>query len=309
MELRFKKLLYVYNPRSGRGVIGTHLAEIIKTFESAGYIPTIYRTRFSGDATFIAETEGPKYDIIVVAGGDGTFNGVVSGLMNVEKDKRPPVGFIPVGSTNDTRSSYKLPLGIKRAASVAVNGVPFETDIGIMNDRYFTYVAAFGELSAVSAFTPQDLKNIFGHAAYISEGLKVLLNLRSYNIKVRCDDKKFIKGDFFLGMVTNATSVGGFSGITGSSVNLQDGLFELMLFNKPKNVLELTREIEAVLVPDSTGGGLVTRIKAHNIIFECDEEIQWVVDGEDAGKHDIVAVNNINKAIRVMCGTQNTKEY
>lgn len=187
MEISLKTLLFVYNPKSGRGVIGAHLADVIKAFESAGYIPTIYRTRTADDLPYVAENFAPMYDHVVCAGGDGTLNGLISGLMNVRPEDRPTVGFIPTGSTNDTRNSYKLPLNIARAAGISVNGVPFETDIGKLNDRYFVYVASFGELSAVSAFTPQAAKNMFGYGAYLTGGIKALLKMKTQHVRVTYD--------------------------------------------------------------------------------------------------------------------------
>jgi len=300
--MHLKRLLFLYNPKSGRGAIPSHLVEILKVFDAAGYATTIYRLKYSGDGAWMAEHESPKYDLLVCAGGDGTLNGVISGLMNVEPSKRPRVGFIPAGSTNDNRNNYKIPVSMAHAAKVAVNGNPFATDIGMCNDRVFVYVASFGELSAVSAFTPQINKNLLGHAAYIPEGVKVLLKMPSQKIKVTYDGDHVTRGDYFLGMVTNATSVGGFQGITGANVDLQDGLFEVMLFKKPADILEFQQELTAVLTPDGTANGLITRLKARELLFECEEEVQWVVDGEDAGKHTSAKIVNNNKAVRIMSG-------
>ena len=300
-KMHIKRLLFVYNPRSGRGVINTYLLDILRVFDAAGYTTTIYRMKYSGDGAWMAEHESENYDLLVCAGGDGTLNGVISGLMKVEPEKRPGVGFIPTGSTNDNRKNYKLPANILHAAKVAVNGNPFATDIGQFNDKFFTYVASFGELSAVSCFTPQASKNLLGHAAYIPEGLKVLLKMPSQKIRV-VYDAGAEEGDYFLGMVTNATSVGGFQGITGANIDLQDGLFEVMLFKKPKDLLEFQKEVGAVLTPSDTGDGLITRLKSSRITFECEEEMQWVVDGEDAGKCTFAEIENINKAVRIMSG-------
>ena len=307
MEISLKTLLFVYNPKSGRGVIGAHLAEVIKAFESAGYIPTIYRTRTANDLPYVAEHFAPLYDHVVCAGGDGTLNGLISGLMNVSPEERPTVGFIPTGSTNDTRNSYRLPLNIARAAGISVNGVPFETDIGKLNDRYFTYVASFGELSAVSAFTSQSAKNMFGYGAYLTGGIKALINMKSQYVRVTYDEGKTVEGDYFLGMATNATSVGGFAGITGKNVDLQDGLHELMLFKKPADLIQFNEEVAAVFNPGSDAGGLITRLKSGHMLFECEEELQWVADGEDAGKCKRAEIVNLNRAVRIMSGPDKKK--
>ena len=298
---KLKRLLFIYNPRSGRGVIRIHLGDIIKVFEDAGYMVTVYEMRYHDDAPWIVEHEGKAYDRIVCAGGDGTLNAIVSGAMRVAPEDRRPIGFIATGSTNDTKKSYKLPTNFVYAAKLAVNGEPFATDVGTLNDKTFVYVASFGELSAVSGFTPQTAKNLLGHAAYITEGLKVLLKMPSHVVKVTYDGQT-VSDDYFLGMVTNSTSVGGFTTVIGPNVDLQDGYYELMLFKKPADLAEMMKEIDAVLKPGGTAGGLVTRIKAKEIIFESEEELQWVVDGEDAGKHKVVEVRNHNKAIEIISG-------
>ena len=304
-----KKLLFIYNPNSGHANIGQKLNSILKAFEDADYIPTVYRMRYGGDASDAAEKWGAYFDLVVCAGGDGTLNGVVSGLMRIEKDRRPPVGFIPTGSANDTRASYAIPQSIAAAARLVVTGEPFETDIGDLSGRYFNYVASFGELSAVSCFTPQENKNVFGRGAYIAEGLRALVKMHSDEVAVRYDGKE-LKGDFFLGMVTNATSVGGFDGIVGKNVDLQDGLFEVTLVKRPADLAEFSKEVQAVLIdPDKSKKvekELVIRFTASEISFEADNELQWVVDGEDAGKHRKVTAVNLNRAVRIIAGARLT---
>lgn len=303
-----KKLLLVYNPKSGRGVINTHIAEIVNTLDDAGFLVTVYKTKAPGDGDAVVAAIGAEYDRVVVAGGDGTLNGIVNGIMQIPKENRPEVGFIPVGSTNDTRNSFNLPTSVSHAAKIAATGTPFATDIGLLNDKYFTYVASLGELSAVSCFTSQASKAVFGHAAYITEGIKALLNLQSHDVRVTYDGG-VVEGNYFLGMVTNAFSVGGFQGITGGNVDLQDGLFEVLLLKKPADLAEFNKEVEAVLLAGKgtslegeQADGLVFRFKSANLKFESDDDVQWVVDGENAGQHKIVEIKNISRAVNIISG-------
>ena len=76
-----------------------------------------------------------------------------------------------------------------------VDGEPFYCDIGRFNGQYFTYVAAFGLFTEVSYDTPQPLNNALGHAAYLLEGAKSLTSIKSYALKVRCDEEE-INGKF-----------------------------------------------------------------------------------------------------------------
>lgn len=111
---------------------------------------------------------------------------------------------------------------------------------------FLFYIAAFGLFTDVSYETNQDLKNILGHAAYILEGTQRLFNIASYQLKVETKDTSF-DGDFIFGMVSNATSVGGFRKLTGPDVLLDDGVFEVLLIRRPKNILELNEIITALL--------------------------------------------------------------
>lgn len=126
------------------------------------------------------------------------------------------------------------------AARVAVNGTPFPCDVGGFNGDTFVYVAAFGLFTEVSYQTSQQMKNILGHAAYILEGAKHLMDITSYRMKVS-HDGEIIEDEFIYGMVTNSLSVGGFKGISGPDVLLDDGLFEVTLIKNPKIQSSSTR--------------------------------------------------------------------
>lgn len=307
-----KKLLFIYNPNAGKGKIKESIPRILEIFERHEYLVTQYKTKAPFDGKKEVERCGSEYDLIVCCGGDGTLSEIAFGVASLEK--RPPIGFIPAGSTNDTAQSYHIPKDIEEAALVAVSGIPFKTDLGMLGERNFIYVASFGDISAVSAFTPQEAKRKFGHLAYIAEGMKTLPKMKYHNITVRYDDEE-ITGEFYLGMITNSFQVGGFKGITGGNVDLQDGCFEVLLLKKPMDILDFARQVNSILIRKDDGSlfvdhhflqkedvqyELVHKFKASEIDFICDEEVQWVVDGEDAGKHKKIKIKNINKAVEIM---------
>ena len=163
-----KKLLFLYNTHAGKGLLKSRLAAVQDALAAAGWDVTIHPTQGAGDATAVAAARAGEFDRIVCSGGDGTLHEVVAGLMGLEN--RPEVGYIPAGTTNDFAKNLSLPRGMEAMARVAAAGVPRPVDIGSFNDRYFIYVAAFGAFTDVAYSTPQPVKNIFGHLAYVLEG-------------------------------------------------------------------------------------------------------------------------------------------
>lgn len=299
-----KKLLFVFNPYSGKAQIKTQLLEIVDTMVKADYEVTIYPTQASGDATKKVELEAENYDLIVCSGGDGTLDEVVTGMMHCEK--KIPLGYIPAGSTNDFATSLGIPKDMVRATVNAVKGRRFACDIGSFDEDYFVYVAAFGLFTAVSYKTSQEWKNVLGHAAYILEGMRSLHDIPSYLMQVECNDS-YIQGEFIYGMISNSTSVGGFKGMTGKDVQLDDGVFEVTLIKKPRNPIELN-EIIASLINLVDDTDMVYSFKSNKIRFLAKQEVPWTLDGEFGGKHTEITIRNIHKAVEIVVPSKEVQE-
>ena len=205
-----KKMLLIINPKSGKERIKNRLLAILDIFIKEGYQIQVYITQKALDAKEMARAQGGDMDLIVCSGGDGTLNETISGMMELEH--RPPLGYIPAGSTNDFASSLKLPRRMADAAMAAASGEPCPIDVGrFQENQYFVYVAGFGAFTEVSYLTSQDKKNLLGHQAYVLEGVKSLTTIREYSMKIESDDQSY-EGNFIFGMVTNTISVGGFKG-------------------------------------------------------------------------------------------------
>lgn len=246
----------------------------------------------------VCEADG-RYNLIVCSGGDGTLNEVISAVMTHCMAK-PKIGYIPAGSTNDFAKSLGIPKDMVKAAKLISNDNSFLCDIGVMNGRFFNYVAAFGAFTDVSYKTPQSMKNVLGHQAYIVESLKSLSKIKAYNMKVTCNDIT-ITGNYIYGMVANSKSVGGMKGITGKNILLDDGLFEVILVREAKNPLEL-QQIVAGLFSKNQDSPMVDRFKASKVIFESDKSISWTLDGEYADDHQLVEIDVCPKAINIIKG-------
>jgi YegS/Rv2252/BmrU family lipid kinase len=292
------KLLFIFNPLAGKAKIRSRLSDIINIFTTAGYIVTAYPTQSVGDAFYaIARLNAREYDAIVCCGGDGTLDEVVSGMM--KQGVETPLGYIPAGSTNDFAHSLKIPVNMLAAAKKICENRVFLCDVGHFNEVNFVYVAAFGLFTVVTYETSQDIKNIMGHTAYVLEGIKSLADLKTFRMRV-VSGNEVIEEEFLFGMVTNSVSVGGFKGITGERVYLDDGLFEVTLAKKPKNPLELSLAI-AALRDRSINTDNMYWFKTSQLSIVSDEEVAWNLDGEFGGRHREVTIRNEQKALRILC--------
>nr|WP_288828568.1 YegS/Rv2252/BmrU family lipid kinase [uncultured Clostridium sp.] len=292
-----KKMLFIFNPRSGKAQIKNKLVNILDIFTKAGYELTVHVTQRQGDAMEAAFRCGENKDLVVCSGGDGTLNETISGLMKL--NEYPDLGYIPAGSTNDFASSLKISKDMLKAAEAAVSGQAYPIDIGgFCEDKYFIYIAAFGAFTEVSYLTPQDKKNVLGHQAYMLEGMKSLASIKSYSMRVECEEI-MLEGEFIFGMITNTISVGGFKGLVTQDVALDDGEFEVLLIRSPKTALDLTNIINYMFLKEEPNE-YVHKFRTRSLKLISDEPIDWVLDGEFGGARREVSITNLEKKIRIM---------
>lgn len=290
-----KKMLFVFNPKAGKGKIKTHLLDIVDIFSSHNYEIIIRSTQAPRDAYEKAKEYADSVDLIVCSGGDGTLDEVVTGIMEV--DSSIPIGYIPAGSTNDFANSLFMPKNMIRVAEMIMAEELYHCDIGRFNQKTFAYVAAFGLFTDVSYETDQDLKNVLGHVAYVLEGVKRLFDIKSYHMKVSSEEVQ-VEDDFIVGMITNSRSVGGFKNLTGKNVDMNDGFFEVTLIVHPKNPLQL-QEIMTALVMAEDNTDMIYSFKTRQLTIETDEEVPWTLDGEFGGNHSYVEIENRHKALNL----------
>jgi len=294
-----KKLLLVYNPVSGKAQIKTYLADIIDIYSEKDYSVTLHPTKCKNDGYEYIKQHACEYDVISVCGGDGMLNEAVSALMHIPLKQRPAVAYLPAGSTNDFAGTIGLPLDIRQSAKMVVDGTPFFCDAGKMNDKYFAYVAAFGAFTSVSYDTSQDFKNVFGHLAYVIEGIRQLPTIKPQHMRISFDDV-VIEDDFILGMVTNSLQVGGIKHGMGTAISLNDGLFEVFLLKKPQTPIGYQNILTSFLTQSLDKTEDIISFKASDIIFESDSPVPWTLDGEFGGETSEVHISNLQRAFAVI---------
>ncbi len=307
-----KKAYFLFNPLSGRqtgrDTLKYNLINILDKMTKAGYEVTIRPTQCRLDASSVSKKicDSEKYSLIACSGGDGTLNEVIQGIMASEK--RIPILYMPTGTTNDFATSLGISKNPDKASDCITKGNIFSCDICTFNQRYFTYVAAFGAFTEVVYETPQQYKNMFGHIAYILEGMKKVNSLdSSYHMKITCEDGQVIEDNFMVGMITNSTSVGGLIS-TSSTVSLNDGIFEVTLIKKPNTIIEFQNILTALLskkqnIEDCSSEYLIS-LKTSEIKIESETQIPWTLDGEFGGSENNIVIKNCYQAIDFLVNSE-----
>ena len=303
-----KRMLVVRNPKAGSFLSqNTFLEAAGVIFKDESFNVYVYTTTGRGDATRIAREEGPGVDRIVAFGGDGTLSEVINGVMHLPAKDRPELGYIPAGTTNDFASGVGLSRNIVKAAQTVLTGIPEPLDVGRFGEeRYFSYVASFGTFTKASYSASQDLKNALGYAAYLLEGLRCLIDIRSIPLVVTADGTIY-EDEFIFGAVSNAMSVGGMLKYAYEQVNLSDGLFEVLMIRTPKNLSEIQTLLTDVANRNFVESPHILYQKARKVSIRSDSPLAWTVDGESGGETTEVTLVNHKRAINIL--TPKEKEY
>ena len=296
-----KKLLMVFNPKAGKNSTREKHDDILRVFREYGLEVTEKTTTCVGDATEIVKHNHKGHAAIICCGGDGTFNEVINGVMASGADI--PIMYIPMGSTNDLANTVGVTKDLNSQVELFLNGSIKGYDVGSFNDTYFTYVASFGVGTDVSYMTSQKMKNILGHAAYILNGFVFNLphqikNLKPHHMVIEYDGG-VIDDDFFFGAISNTNEVAGLFKFDNCDVKLNDGLFEVILVRKLKNVPDAFYLLKKIRDQDYDGDRIIT-FKTSKMKMICDEELAWTLDGEFGGKHSIVNIGIEPSAVKIV---------
>lgn len=286
------KMLLIINPVAGK----TRAQNIDITAFFDSFALTVYYTTDGKTTEEYVAANAPLHDVVVCAGGDGTLNRVINGLMRLPH--RPPLGYIPCGTTNDFATSLGISRDIPRAAEAIIKGTPRPIDVGSFGSRHFTYVASFGAFTESSYKVPQENKNRLGHMAYIFEAVRDIPNIRPCHVTVEADSATF-SGDYVFGAVTNSTSIGGMLRLSPEDISYSDGLFEVMLIRMPRSPLDF-QQIFFSLLRRQYNPDYITFFKMRHAIFSMDEIFPWSLDGEYESGGNVIEMQNNKHALSLL---------
>ena len=291
-----KKVLFVINPCAGKMRIVKDLVEIDRAFYNGDCDCDVYLTNKKGDAARKVKECGKDYDIVVCGGGDGTYNELITGVLEAGIDV--PVGYIPAGTTNDFASTLSLSQNPVTAAANITAGTPKSFDVGKFGDSYFSYIASFGAFTSASYSAQQQMKNVFGHSAYVFEGMTDLSSIKPYHVRLEANGKIY-EDDYLFGAICNSTSIAGLIKLDENLVNLSDGEFEILLIRMPKLLVDIPKIVIALKTGDYSEKH-ITFLHAPTVKVKTKEKLSWALDGEFAESVGEVTIKNIHSAIKLI---------
>ncbi len=292
-----KTLLFIVNPVAGRKTIQKAISPVVRIFMDAGYLVTTMVTSQKGEAAAFAEKYGADHDLIVAAGGDGTLNEAVSGMLR--GNLRIPLGCIPCGSTNVFAEAQGIPADICTAAAAIASGAVRETDVGRVGDRCFVGCATFGAFTWMAYTTDQELKNLLGMGAYVLDGAHDLSKIRPWHVRVSTNGV-LREDDYVFGAVSNTGSVAGVLQYPMDLVALDDGSFEVLLIRMPRSLPEWQQLVHSIRKKDYRNCPLIELTQAQNIWVDNPDGLIWSLDGEKAAEQKTMAITILQKRLKLM---------
>ena len=251
-------------------------------------------TREKGDARRFVSEAG-KMDLVIVAGGDGTLNEVLHGLMDLSAAVRPMLGIVPLGTANDFAGGCRIPRDPAKALALCMKGEGVPIDIGQANDHWFINAASSGFGAEITATTSPELKRLLGPAAYTVMGAILAINIHQYQGKLIFPDRE-ITGSGLVAIVGNGRQTGG--GIQfAPRACINDGLLDVLVVRQilPTAFLAAARELQR-LPPD---GEYISYWQTSWMEVRPQETIPVNLDGEPL-RFSTVRYQAVPKAIRLI---------
>jgi diacylglycerol kinase (ATP) len=272
------KALLIYNPKSGKQKFKDYLPYIEDKLKFKYQTFNIRETDYPGHAVELAKEACEKsYDLLIISGGDGTFNECINGIMAY--DNKPKIGYIPSGTTCDIGMSLGLTKNIDKALDIIINGIPVKMDVVKSNDRYSCYVTATGAFVDISYVTDSKLKQKIGHLAYMFKALQEFFSIPKMRMTVYHDHGKE-NGKYSLMLIINSKRVAGMNMVY--KPELDDGQVDVVMFRSFYPLNPLLYVIYFLFPFWSTP--LIEKFKTTKLEVRTNSVEGWNIDGEYGGK-------------------------
>jgi lipid kinase YegS len=210
---------------NGKAAGNDALQTAVARQRAVGHTIEVRATSGKGDARRFV-TEAGEVDLVIAAGGDGTLNEVVHGLMDLSTAARPAVGVVPLGTANDFATGCGIPRDAEQALTLCLEGREAAIDVGKANEHWFLNAASIGFGAEITATTPPELKQLLGPAAYAVMGAILAMNVHHYRGTLTMPDRE-ITGSGPVAIVGNGRQAGGGLQVTPRA-RVDDGLLDVL---------------------------------------------------------------------------------
>ena len=269
------KVLYLYSDKTGVAKSQRKVEKLNKALREIYPEITIKKTENLANFEENIQDSAGNFDILIIAGGDGSLKCAVGVLMKIEKDKRPILGYIPTGTVNDAGKAVGYKGSIRQALKVLRKGYIDFVDICKVNNEYFNFVCAAGAFSDISYVVKRGYKKILGRLAYYFYALSQVFKRKIIEAEVEIKNQKFTVKTPFI-MVMNSQNVGGFP--VNFNYSVKDGLVEVYI-TKPGLFNGL---LHYAFFKVKT-----TKLKVDHIKITLKTDEYWCFDGERGDKKTV----------------------
>jgi YegS/Rv2252/BmrU family lipid kinase len=276
---RARRMMVVFNPTAG-GRRRLRLEQTLQLLRESGCEVTVRATAARGDAEAIARRFGDTPtapDLLVVAGGDGTINEAVNGVLS-NGSAALPLALVPLGTANVLAAEIGLTNAPSAVARTIAHGVPARAYVGLANGRCFTAMAGVGFDAHVVANVDLGLKRRLGKGAYILESLRQLLLFRFPRYRATIDGQSFeaasvivAKGHYYAGRY-----------VCAPAARLDQAEFHVCLFERGGRWNAVRYAVALAL-------GRLQRLADFRIVRGCAVTIDGPVGDPVQGDGDIIA--------------------
>ena len=260
----------------------------------AGHRIEVRVTWKKGDARRFV-LEAGEVDLLIAAGGDGTLNEVVHGLMDLSVVARPVLGVVPLGTANDFATGCDIPRDPEKALALCIEGEALPIDVGKANEHWFLNAASAGFGAEVTATTSPDLKRLLGPVAYTVMGAILAINVHQYHGTLTLPDGE-ITGSGPVAIVGNGRQTGGGVQVAPRAY-IDDGLLDVLVVRHIPAAALLTaaRELQQL----SPEGEYISYWQTPWVEVHPDEVVPVNLDGEPM-EFSSVRYEAVPRAIRVI---------
>ena len=287
------KCYFIYNSQSGKGRIVKYIDYIKKELSKVYDIVDIYESKSPDDLKEKVKKASYTYDAIVFNGGDGSFNDVCCGISGCKR--RPTLGYIPTGTTNDIAHNLKIPRNVKKAVKVIVDQVSIKHDVGKINDAYFMYVLAIGAGTSTSYTTKQAVKRALGRFGYVRNFLEEFASRDLIDVKLTANNVS-IEKRVPLMLIKNSRSVAGMW--LNPYKKISDGNFDVIMVNEGKMKGRINIILTFILKIFRWRKYPAVDYVGSCFDVEVGKEDVWCVDGEK-GPNGKIHVENLHNHLSI----------
>lgn len=298
----------IINPSSGKQIVQKSLAEILSTLILDNTLDgtNVFYTHKKNDAYNEArKIKKNQYDLIIVAGGDGTLNEVVNGVIKGENET--PIAILPAGTVNDFSTFLGVSKDVEAFCTMIRDYNVIPVDAGKIGDKYFINVAAGGLMTDIGYKVSVDAKTVMGKFAYYAQGMIDLPQqiFKSIDMTINSEEVKFENKESLMFMVTNTSSVGGLKKLAPKA-KIDDNKLDVFVIHKPEFGKLLALFVQ-ILKGEHTNNPQITYFQTKKLIINCKNinNFRIDIDGEQGGLLP-VTIEAVSFAVKFLVPNQTT---